>query len=211
MYLPAHFSAPSDAAVAALIDAYPLATLVYPDARGLGAEHVPLLYLCGETGAGTLQGHVARGNPVWRLAGQGMAALAVFCGPQHYVSPGWYPSKRAHGQVVPTWNYCVVHVHGRLRAVDDRVWLRDLLTRLTGRRERDRAEPWAVSDAPADYLERMIGGVVGIELAVERIEAKWKLSQNRDQGDRAGVVAGLGALDDPSARSTAAAMSELEP
>jgi transcriptional regulator len=196
MYLPAHFEQNDAQALQALMRAQPLATLVTTAADGLTADHLPLEY---DAGSGMLRGHVARANPLWRHA-DGQPVLAVFSGAQAYVSPAWYPSKAATHKVVPTWNYAVVHAHGRLRAVDDAPWLRALVGRLTERFEGERAtppEPWSVTDAPEDYLEQMLRAIVGVEIRVERLLGKWKLSQNRTEADRLGVAAGLG--DDPMA------------
>ncbi|ODU97929.1 MAG: transcriptional regulator [Rubrivivax sp. SCN 70-15] len=196
MYLPAHFEQKDVQALHALMRAHPLATLVTTAADGPTADHLPLEY---DAASGTLRGHVARANPLWRHA-DGQPVLAVFGGPQAYVSPGWYPSKAATHKVVPTWNYTVVHAHGRLRAVDDAPWLRALVGRLTDRFEAERAappEPWSVADAPEDYIAQMLRAIVGIEIGVERLLGKWKVSQNRSEADRLGVAAGLGA--DPMA------------
>jgi transcriptional regulator len=140
--------------------------------------------------------------------------LVVFQGPQAYVTPSWYPSKAGHGKAVPTWNYAMVQAHGRLRAIEDPAWLEAFVTRLTGRHEAGRTPPWRVSDAPADFLASMLGGIVGIEIEVTRLEGKFKLSQNRPDEDRAGVVAGLradaaGGLQ-PDAARTARAMDAAE-
>lgn len=135
--------------------------------------------------------HMARANPQWRSIGDDAPALAVVTGPQAYVSPSWYASKAEHGRVVPTWNYSAVHLTGRARVVTDEVWLRDAVTLLTAQHEDGRPAPWAVSDAPADFVTRQLRAVVGVELRVERVEAKAKLSQNRSAADHAGVVAGL--------------------
>lgn len=168
----------------------PLATIVRSGANGLDADPVPLLYDTNEGTHGTLRGHVARANPLWRDA-DGRDVLALFHGPQAYVSPGWYPSKAEHGKVVPTWNYVLVQAHGRLRAVDDAAWLRALVGRLTDTHEAARPAPWAVTDAPADYVDSMLRAIVGIEIVVTRLEGKWKSSQNRAEPDRAGVARGL--------------------
>ena len=138
-----------------------------------------------------LRGHVARANPLWRELGSGVEALAIFHGPQHYISPSWYPAKREHGRVVPTWNYAVVHAHGRLQAIDDPAWLRGQIAELTAGQEAAQAHPWAVGDAPADYIEGMLKGIVGIELVISRLEGKWKASQNQSAANRHGVLAGL--------------------
>lgn len=182
----------------ALIRAHPLATLVNVSAGALEANHLPLLIEADPAPNGALRGHVARSNPLWRQPPEG-EVLAVFQGPQAYVTPSWYPSKREHGQVVPTWNYAVVHVRGPLLVHDDREWLRGLVSRLTDSQEAGRPQPWGVGDAPDDYIERMLGAIVGIEIPVRSIEGKWKVSQNRQPADRAGVAAGLRAAGDPAA------------
>lgn len=138
-----------------------------------------------------LVAHMARGNPQWRSIEPGTPGLAIVAGPQAYVSPSWYASKAEHGRVVPTWNYSAVHLTGRVTVHDDPDWLRDLLTRLTDAHEAHRAQPWAVTDAPEAFVTKQLRAIVGIELVVERVEGKAKLSQNRSDADRAGVVAGL--------------------
>jgi transcriptional regulator len=145
---------------------------------------------------------VARANPLWRVA-EGQSVLAVFNGPQAYVTPCWYPSKAATHKVVPTWNYTTVHAHGRLRAVDEAPWLHSLVDRLTQARETPRERPWSVDDAPADYMDQMLRAIVGIEIPVERLVGKWKLSQNRLPADRQGVVEGLALESDAQARQMA--------
>lgn len=187
MYLPAHFAQQDPQALASLMRDHPLAMLVTQGADGLTADHLPLEF---DAVTRTLRGHVARANPLWRHA-DGQAVLAVFRGPEAYVSPSWYPSKAATHKVVPTWNYAVVHAHGPLRAVDDSAWLRALVGRLTDRHEAPLSTPWAVDDAPADYVQQMLRAIVGIEIAVERLIGKWKVSQNRSDADREGVAAAL--------------------
>ena len=140
-----------------------------------------------------LVGHLARANPHWRRVVDGSPALAIVTGPDTYVSPSWYAAKAEHGKVVPTWNYSVVHLRGRIAVHDDPDWVRGLVTRLTDRHEAGRAEPWAVSDAPADYVTKNLRPIVGVELLVESVEAKAKLSQNRSDDDRQGVARGLAA------------------
>jgi transcriptional regulator len=134
---------------------------------------------------------VARANPPGRATPAGAAALAILLGPDAYVTPSWYPSKREGGKVVPTWNYLAVHAHGAVRFFEDRARLLDVVTRLTLRHEAGRAHPWKVADAPPDYLEAMLGGIVGVELTITRLEGKWKVSQNRSEADRRGVEEGL--------------------
>ena len=208
-YRPAHFQAPDVDAVRSLITRHPLATLVLTGGDGIDAEHLPMLLEDTETGHGVLRGHVARANPVWQQVPDGADALAIFHGPDHYVSPGWYPSKRSHGKVVPTWNYAVVHGHGRLTWQHDRDWLLALVTRLTDAQEAGRAAPWHVTDAPDDYVARMLGAIVGVEIALTRLEGKWKQSQNRSVDDIAGVIAGLEAEGSHSARDAAALMQDI--
>ncbi|MBS0322235.1 MAG: FMN-binding negative transcriptional regulator [Proteobacteria bacterium] len=191
MYLPGHFTQTDIAALHGLMRDHPLAHVVVAGPEGLDANYLPLLPDPGAGPYGLLRGHVARTNPLWQLAESGCDCLAIFQGPHHYISPGWYPGKTEHGRVVPTWNYVVVHAHGQLRAMDDEAWLRRLLADLTAVHEAARPTPWAMEDAPADYLDRMVRAVVGIEIQITRLEGKWKLSQNRTPDDRAGVVRGL--------------------
>lgn len=211
MYLPSHFAEPDHAALHALMHAHPLATWVVADADGVQVNHVPFLLDIDAAGRATLRGHVARANPVWRALDGAAPSLLVFHGAQGYVSPGWYPSKRSDPRVVPTWNYAVVHAHGAARAVDDARWLRALLQRLTERHEATLPRPWSLADAPGDYIDRMLAAVVGVEVAVERLEGKFKLSQNRTAADRDGVVAGLRARGDAASEALAAAMAGAPP
>jgi len=205
VYLPKHFEQPDTEVIARLLVAHPLATLVWSSADGLTAEHLPLLWDRGPLDGphGTLRGHVARANPVWREAA-GQPVLAAFQGPQAYVTPSWYPSKAATAKVVPTWNYAVAHLHGNLRIIEDAVWLRTLVGRLTDTHEASRAHRWQVDDAPADYIEQMLRAIVGIEIDVVRLQGKWKVSQNRSASDRAGVAAGLDSVAGEQAQAMAA-------
>ncbi len=200
MYLPTDFRESRLPVLHALMSAHPLATLVAVTADGIVANHIPLLL---EAGAehGALRGHIARANPLWKQLADGAEVLAVFHGPEHYISPRWYPSKREHGQVVPTWNYAVVHARGALTWHHDEVWLRGLLEALTNRHESRFAEPWQVSDAPPEYLRKMLGAIVGFDIQLRELTGKWKASQNRSAADVQGVIAGLAALDDPPARA----------
>ena len=191
MYLPSHFAQPDALALRALMRDHPLATFITHGAQGLDANPVPLLWLDDGSPHGLLRGHVARANPVWRDTSPGSEALAVFHGPDAYISPNGYANKRETGKVVPTWNYAVVHARGPLRIVEDAVWLRELVTALTRIHEATQPQPWAVTDAPADYIERMLGAIVGIELPLTSLQGKWKASQNQPAANREGVVAGL--------------------
>jgi transcriptional regulator len=188
MYQPAHFVEQDADALLALMTSAPLATLVRGGAE-LAADILPLEV--ERVGAGwRITGHVARANALWREA-DGQPVLAIFQGPQAYISPNWYPSKAQHGKAVPTWNYTMVQVHGTLRAIEDPQWLRAFVTRLTERHEGGRAMPWHVADAPDDYLAAMLKAIVGIEIEVTTLEGKFKLTQNRSAEDRTGVVLGL--------------------
>jgi transcriptional regulator len=191
MYLPSHFKEERVAVVHDLIRAHPLGTLVTLGPQGLNGNHMPFEIDPEPAPFGTLRAHVARANPVWREFSKEVEALAIFQGPQAYVTPSWYAIKRETGKVVPTWNYLVVHAYGPLKAVDETPWLRAFVTRLTDRFEAQRAEPWKVTDAPDDYVEKMLTAIVGVEMPVTRLLGKWKASQNRPAADREGVARGL--------------------
>ena len=189
MYLPKHFEQSDRGALFGLMRERPLATLVVPTPTGPTADLIPLELADDEGTHGTLRGHVARANPLWRHAGA--EVLVVFQGPGAYISPGWYPSKHEHGKVVPTWNYAMVQARGVLRAVDDAPWLRSLVARLTDHHEATQSTPWAVRDAPDDYVQQMLRAIVGIEIPVASLAGKWKVSQNRSAADREGTARGL--------------------
>jgi len=208
MYLPKHFEETRVEVLHGLVRAHPLGALVTLGADGLEANHIPFEIDSDPAPFGTLRGHVARANPVWRELSRGADALAIFQGAATYVSPSWYPTKQEGGKVVPTWNYAVVHAYGPLRAVDDPAWLRAFVERLTNRHESGRTAPWHVTDAPADYVDKMVTAIVGIELPVTRLLGKWKTSQNRPARDRAGVVAGLEQDGGDAARAMAALVRE---
>ncbi len=202
MYTPPAFRDDDRDSIHATIRAARLATLVTATAEGLVATPLPLMIEPAEGEHGTLYGHVARANPQWRLAPIG-AAMAVFMGPDAYVTPSWYASKREHGKVVPTWNYVAVHAYGPAEFFEDADRLLDVVTRLTRHHEAQRAEAWAVSDAPAPFIASQLKGIVGVRLPITRLEGKRKLSQNRSEADRAGVAAGLGESDDAMDRVVA--------
>jgi transcriptional regulator len=195
MYLPSHFEESRAEVLHALIRAQPLGLLVTQSDAGLQANTVPFLLDPDPAGGpGILRAHVARANPLWRETRTDAETLVVFQGPQAYVSPGWYPSKAEHGKVVPTWNYVMVQARGTLRAIDDAAWVRAFVTRLTAHHEAVQAKPWAVADAPADFIETMTRAIVGIEITLSALTGKWKVSQNRSAADRAGVASGLRAV-----------------
>ncbi|HQT72155.1 MAG TPA: FMN-binding negative transcriptional regulator [Thiobacillus sp.] len=188
MYLPEHFREHRVEALHALMKAYPLATLVSPGENGPTINHLPLR-LSHEADGLHLHGHIARANPLGNQIGG--KVKVIFHGPEAYVSPAWYPSKAEHGRVVPTWNYAVVHAHAELRLIDDAAWLLRHIETLTDEHEALNATPWQVSDAPPEFIARLSSVIVGIDLRVELLEGKFKLSQNRVQADRDGVMAGL--------------------
>ena len=204
MYMPSYFRESRPEVLHGLIRDYPFATVVANTSNGFGANHLPF-ELVGEV----LRGHVARRNELSQL--DGAAVLLVFQGPDVYISPNWYPSKHETGREVPTWNYAVVHVHGRLRVIDDAAWLRSLLEKLTDRHEAGQPQPWKVGDAPDDHVEKSLRAIVGLEVSIDRIEGKFKLSQNQPARNRAGVIAGLHERDADGAAELAAMMARQEP
>ncbi len=203
MYTPPAFRLEDQAEIHQAIAQSRLATLVTPTAQGLQATPLPLYLEPAEGPHGTLYGHVARANPHWSLPATG-ESLVLFQGPHAYVSPGWYPGKAEHHKVVPTWNYQAIHAHGQAEFFDDPTRLLAVVTRLTELHEAEMPTPWQVSDAPADFIQGMLRGIVGLRLPVARIEAKRKMSQNRPAPDRAAVAAALAASPRPSDRDAAA-------
>ncbi len=189
MYTPPQFREESLPAIHAAMRAVRLANLV--TASPLVATPLPMMLDAAEGPFGTLYAHVAKANPQWHT-GAGQDALVIFQGPDAYITPSWYASKREHGRVVPTWNYVAVHAYGPLEVFDDAARLHEVVDRLTQHHERPRAERWAVSDAPAAFIASQLKGIVGLRLPIARLEGKVKASQNRSAADRAGVVAGLG-------------------
>ena len=189
MYLPKHFKA-DDAETRELLSGIRVADLITPTSDGLFATFLPLIYDQAASPHGSLLGHVARKNDHWRLQPNG-DSLVIAHGPDAYITPSWYATKREHGRVVPTWNYLTAHIHGELLIHDDPVWLEGIVRRLTERHEAEREHPWSVDDAPRDYTESQLRAIVGVELRISRVEAKAKLGQNRSAEDVAGVVAGL--------------------
>lgn len=190
MYLPSHFREDRPEVLHRLMQEYPLAALVSLGPSGLVANHLPLLFDPSVGPCGSLTGHLARANDQWKGFGQA-EVLAIFQGPQSYVSPAWYPTKQETGKAVPTWNYAVVHVWGTVEVFEDPTRLRDFLSRLTDRHEAARPQPWAVADAPPGYIDNLMRAIVGFEIRITRIEGKWKVSQNQPERNREGVVGGL--------------------
>lgn len=204
MYIPKQFEEPRIEVMHELARAYPLATLVTHSSAGLNANHIPLHLSESPAPYGALQGHIARANPlVGEIAG-GIEALAVFHGPDSYISPSWYATKKETEKVVPTWNYAVVHAYGVLRIVDSAPWLRAQLDALTGHNEASFPEPWAISDAPVDYIERIMAAIVGIEIVITKMFGKWKVSQNQPAQNQVSVISGLKASGLPGSEAMAA-------
>jgi transcriptional regulator len=191
MYVPRHFEESRVEVLHELIRRHPLATLVAVTPEGPEASHVPFELDIEPQPFGTLRCHLARANPLWRQLAADKQVLVVFQGAESYISPAWYASKKEHGKVVPTWDYVTVHAHGVPTVTHDAQWLRTLVETLTNRHEQGRPDPWHVSDAPADYVEKMLAAIVGVEIPVQRLVGNWKLSQNRSAADREGVIAGL--------------------
>jgi len=210
LYLPAHFEEKRTHVLHALMRARPLATLVTLCDSGIVANHIPLETLPDPAPHGLIRGHIARANPLWRTYRADSEALAIFQGPQAYISPSFYPSKQMTGEVVPTWDYAVVHAHGTLRFVQDGAWLRALVERLTNAHEASRPLPWKIDDAPPPYIEKMLSMIVGFEFSIAALTGKWKLSQNHPAANRQGVVTGLRASAGEESREIADMLSSWD-
>jgi transcriptional regulator len=211
MYLPAHFEEARQEVLHRLIAEYPLGALVTLGANGLDANHLPFEFDAAQGPHGTLRAHVARANPVWREAAERDDALVIFQGPSAYISPNWYPSKHEAHRQVPTYNYMVVHAHGRIAVRDDEAFVRGLVARLTRRMEAGEPAPWKMGDAPADYLQQMLANIVGLEIEVTRLVGKWKVGQNKEARDRRGAADALAQRDDDASRAVADAMRRAPP
>jgi transcriptional regulator len=207
MYVPTANAVTNPTEIEAVLASLRLGCLVTHDPEGLFATHLPFTW---DSERRVLSGHVARANPHWKRGGDAQA-LVIFQGVDAYITPSWYPSKFQHGRVVPTWSYEVVHIYGAPTWHHDQAWLLAHLAVLTDRFEATSAKPWSIEDAPRDYIERHAAAVVGVEIAVDRVEAKRKLSQNRAEPDRLGVIAGLSASESPSDRTVAQAMVRAKP
>jgi transcriptional regulator len=205
MYLPPHFREDRREVLRELMEKHPLATLVTLGADGLEANHLPVLYDPEPAPWGTLRGHLSRANRQWRDYRPEIEALAIFQGPQAYISPNWYPTRQENGRVVPTWNYAVVHAYGKLSVYTEPERLRAFLDKLTAVHEGGQARPWMPANAPPEFIEGLLKAIVGVELAVTRIEGKWKVSQNQPAENRLGAAEGLEGIGDEES----AAMAEL--
>jgi transcriptional regulator len=191
MYIPPQFEQPDVNVMHELIRTRSLATLVTMGSEGIDANHIPLHLSVSPKPHGVLRGHVARSNPLWNDLDSAIDALAIFHGPDAYISPSWYATKQEAGKVVPTWNYTVVHAYGSLRIIDDAGWVRTQLEALTTQNEAGFPHPWKLSDAPEDFTEKLIGAVVGIEMVITRLTGKWKVSQNQPLQNQLSVIHGL--------------------
>lgn len=209
MYIPNQFREERRPVLIAAMRAIQLGCLMTPGPEGIEVTHLPLL-IREEGETITLEGHMARPNPHWRVLAEPRSSVAVFQGPQAYISPGWYETKRASGKVVPTWNYVSVHAHGTAEMVEDPAWVMRHLNDLTTQNEAGREHPWAVSDAPADYIEGLRRVIVGVRLHVERLEGAWKMMQHKPERDRLGSIAGLEGESDAASRAVADIMRRLE-
>ena len=194
MYLPKHFAETDVGVMHALMCKHPLATLVSQGPAGLEANHIPFLLADGPAPYGKLQGHIARANPLSKAGETSDEVLVIFQGAESYISPSNYATKAEHGKVVPTWNYTAVHAYGRLRVIDDAAWIFAQISALTATHESRLPQPWAVSDAPADYIEKMLGAIVGIEITIDRLVGKWKVSQNQPAVNQISLIAALDGL-----------------
>jgi transcriptional regulator len=211
MYQPAHFIEPRLEVKYDLIRAHPLGLMISVEAGLPAANAIPFIIDAKAAPLGVLRGHVARSNPQWQGLKTSSDALVVFQGAHTYVTPSWYQTKRETGKAVPTWNYIMVQARGKMRVIEDREWLLDMVTALTDTHEAPRAEPWRVSDAPAPYLDAMLKAIVGLELEIASLDGKWKVSQNRTREDMSGVIGGLEAQDHPHAREIAKLARERLP
>lgn len=194
MHIPPKFKEDRPEVLQELIKNYPLATLVTFSDDGIEANHVPLIWQADGSIHGMLVGHVARNNPFWQNIDTSVEALAIFHGPEHYISANWYESKQRNGKVVPTWNYMVVHAYGKLEVIDEMAWLKEQASDLSDKQEQAEAHPWHLDDAPSDYTQKLIKEIVGIKIPISRLLGKYKLSQNQPRPNQMSVLSALKAL-----------------
>lgn len=210
MYIPKQFAENDPTILQAAIKSLQFATIITLNDTSLSASHIPMLIDDTAGKLGTLEGHIARANPQGSSYTRTVPALAIFTGPNAYISPSWYATKKEHGKAVPTWNYIAVHASGPLEIVEDRNWLLDHVNRLTNRNEQRREQPWKVSDAPEQYIDNLIGSIVGLRMPIEKIEGSWKMIQHHVEGNREGVIKGLTESGTPKDLAVAQIMQELE-
>jgi transcriptional regulator len=209
MYIPKHNEEKRVPVMHSLIASSPLGTLVTLGASGLFATHIPMLLEDDGTEFGVLRGHISRANPQWRDFVPTVDALAIFAGHQHYITPNWYPETKEHGREVPTWNYVVVHAYGPLTVIQDEHWLLTNVEKLTNIHEAGSPVPWKISDAPEDYIKSQLRGIVGLEIPIQRLLGKWKVSQNKTERARNGIIEGLAELNTPESLAMKALVEEV--
>jgi transcriptional regulator len=191
MYIPSANQEDRVPVIHKLMEDQPFASLITMGTSGLFASHIPMVLEHDGTPFGRIKGHLSRANQQWKEFSPSIEALAIFSGPQHYITPSWYPEKLETAKVVPTWNYAVVHAYGHIKVIEESEWLMAHLESLVNIHEASFSVPWKIEDAPADYVASQVKGIVGLEMAIERLEGKWKVSQNRSEHDRVGVADGL--------------------
>ena len=208
MYNPKHFEQSNPGSLKEFISDYPLAVLVSSTLSGLEGNHLPL-YLVEEGENLLLRGHVARANSLWEEVEENAPVLAIFQGPHAYISPNWYPTKREDGKAVPTWNYTAVYVNGNISFIMGDSWKRDVVSCLTNKLEQKEGSSWKVSDAPEEYLDKQLKAIVGIEISVNSLKGKWKLSQNQPANNKKGVIKALSESEQVGAKATMAIMNKI--
>jgi len=209
MYQPKSFRQDNVDEMKAMMKAYPLATLVTTGQHGLEANHIPLILKEVATGEHVLWGHMAKANPLWQELDDSASVLAIFHGPNGYVSPNYYPTKQEHGKVVPTWNYVAVHVRGQLAFIHEDHWKLEMLNNLTAQHESQQKDPWSVNDAPKEFTQSLLGAIVGFEIRVTAIDGKWKAGQNQPHKNRKGTIDGLSVSPNQADIKMAEVMSDM--
>lgn len=207
MFIPKKFQQDDLEEQIAMMQKYSFASLVTCSEEGLEATQLPMI-VAREDGKTVLRAHIAKANPIWQSVQNGSEALVIFNGPNSYISPNHYPTKKEHGKAVPTWNYVAVHVKGKISFIHDSKWLYDIVDSLTTVHEKNSLEPWSIADAPAAYIERMLPAIVGVEIVASSIQGQWKLSQNQPEANQRGVFEGLAATQDANATEMAAMLDE---
>lgn len=213
MHVPNKFKETNVETLHTLIRSHPLGTWIAPtgNENEFDVNHIPFVLDNTHGEYGVLQGHVNRANPIWKSLVTEKNSVVVFQGAETYITPSWYASKHEHGKAVPTWNYVVVHAHGNARVISDKDWLLEHLNALTDGQELNQSQPWKVSDAPKDFTERMLKGIVGIEIPICTLLGTWKTSQNKQQSDKEGVINGLNLNDDSNSKEMASYVSQHTP
>ena len=190
MHIPSKFKQKNESQLKDLIREYPFATLITQSESGIEATHLPVILNCIK-GKDIIQAHIAKANKIWEVVKEGSEILLIFNGPNCYISPNYYPTKKETGKAVPTWNYVVVHVKGRISFIHDEKWVYSMIDSLTSIHESNQDIPWSMADAPETFIKKMLPAIVGIEISIDSIEGQWKLSQNQPQANKLGVVKGL--------------------